>query len=220
MSMGRNMKDLSKHVEAEIHHSNGEVEYIYSPFPVEARWPGVFVDSSSFRNLPVPEKFHQQGVAYLQAAALLCEAAGKAGNSLRWSQGSVCYYCLNIAMELFLKACIQKSNGGAAVPTHEIPKLLESYRAILPEQEFQFVTWWDRSWADIERHLGIKIAAEIDRHPDQLYRYGADRLGKGSAGIQNFSPDYFLGYVTYLEDIWKLAWDKVSNAEAQFPLLP
>ncbi len=151
-------------------------------------------------------------MAYLQAATVLCEAAGQAGGALQWSHGAVCYYCLNIATELFLKACIQESKVAIAISTHEISELLDSYRKVLPESEFQFVTLWDRSWAEIEEELGVQIVAKIDHHPDQLYRYGADQSGKGSAGIQIFSPDYFYGYLIYLERVWKLAWSKVSNA--------
>jgi hypothetical protein len=202
--------ELSKHVDAEIHHPNGEIEYIYSPFPVENRWPGVFANSSTFSKLPVSEKFYRQSIAFLQAARTLCKDAGEAGQALEWSKGSVCYYCLNIAMELFLKACIQKSKGIVAIPTHEISELLDSYRKVLLEPEFHFVTWWDRSWAEVEKNLGVKIAATIDHHPDQLYRYGADKSGKGSAGIQNFSPDYFFSYISYLNDIWERAWNKIS----------
>jgi hypothetical protein len=205
---------LPNNVEAEIHHANGEIEYIYSPFPVESRWPGVSVDSSKFRTLPVPEKFYQQAIAFLQAAALLCEASGEAGHALQWSQASVCYYCLNIATEPFLKACIQRSAGASKTPTHEISELLASYRKALPDDEFQFPTPWAPSWKEVEAVLEIKVVEEIDHHPDQLFRYGADRSGKASAGIQFFCPDRFFGYISYLNDVWRRAWDKVSNTKA------
>src|ERR1035437_8447553 len=120
--------ESSNHVDAEIHHPNGEIEFIYSPFPVESRWPGVLADSSSFRDLRVPERSYRQAMAYLQAATVLCEAAGQTGRTLQWSQGAVCYYCLNIATELFLKACIQESRVAIAISTHEISELLNSYR--------------------------------------------------------------------------------------------
>jgi hypothetical protein len=202
----------SNNVVAEIHHANGEIEYIYSPFPVESRWPGILVDSSSFNLLPTAEKFYRQAMAYLQAAVILCEVAGDAGSSLQWSQGAVCYYCLNIATELFLKACIQESKYKTTDSTHKISDLIVSYREILPQSEFHFVTFWEMSWAEIEKVLGVKLVAKVDHHPDQLFRYGADQSGKGSAGIQFFSPDTFHGYLRYLKPIWERAWNKVANA--------
>ena len=217
---GGHQLESSNHVEAEIRHANGEIEYVYSPFPVETRWPGVSVDSSKFRSLPVLQKSYEQAIAFLQAAALLCEASGEAGQALQWSQGSVCYYCLNIATELFLKACIQKSTGAVKIPTHEVSVLLDSYRKILPDDEFQFPTPWAPSWKEIETALGLKVAEEIDHHPDQLFRYGADRGGKASAAIQIFSPDYFLSYVTYLGGVWRRAWCRIANAQPMIQPAP
>ena len=86
------------------------------------RWEGISVDSASFKNLPSAERLYRLSQAYLRAAAVLCEQAGEAGEKLEWSQASVCYYCLHLATELFLKACIQRI-GREPSKHHEIADL-------------------------------------------------------------------------------------------------
>jgi len=192
---------------------DGKALYILDPFLSEDRWPGVAVDSASFKKLSSPEKLHEQAIAFLQAAKVLCEAAGQAGENLRWSQGSVCFYCLNLATELFLKACISRSSGVSAVPTHKLSELLERYVEILPEPEFQFPTPWALSASDIERALGAQIFNSIDRNPDQLYRYGVGRDGAESAGVQFFNPGYIFNYLNHLNNVWERAWNEVSKGQ-------
>ncbi len=201
---------IPANVEAVIQHPDGKREYIYSPFPVLDRWPGVSVDSSSFKGLPPAEKLYKQAAAFLNAARSLCQVAGKKGKNLRWSEGSVCYYCLNIAMELFLKACICRSKG-VIEKTHDISRLLVMYREMLPDKRFHFATSWAPSLQDIERTLKVQIGSPIDHAPDQLHRYGIDLKGKGSAGVQFFSPNHFFGYVKYLDDIWQEAWNSICS---------
>ncbi len=192
---------------------DGKVLYILDPFLADDRWPGVRVDSASFKNLSSPEKLHEQAIAFLLGAKVLCEAAGQAGENLRWSQGSVAYYCLNLATELFLKACISRATGASAVPTHKLSELLEQYGEILPAPEFQFPTPWALSASDIERALGTQIFNSIDRNPDQLYRYGIGRDGIESAGVQFFSPGYIFNYLNHLNNVWERAWNEVSKRQ-------
>lgn len=202
--------EIPDNVEAVIELPNGETEFIYSPFPVANRWPGIIVDSCRFQALSVAEKLYEQALAFLRAARVLCETAGQAGNRLCWSDGSVCWYTLNIAMELYLKACIQRSQG-KLTKTHDISRLLATYVEILPEEEFHFATHWAVSWKDIEKIVGSPIGNSIDHCPDQLFRYGVDQEGKGSAGVQQFCPNQVFGYINYLDDIWQRAWNKISE---------
>lgn len=192
---------------------DGKVLYILDPFLSENRWPGVVVDSASFKKLSSPEKLHEQAIAFLQAAKLLCETAGQAGESLRWSQGSVCFYCLNLATELFLKACISRSSGASVVPTHKLSQLLELYVETLPEPEFQFPTPWALSASDIEHTLGSQVFNSIDRNPDQLFRYGVGRDCAESAGVQFFNPGYIFNYLNHLNNVWERAWNEVSKRQ-------
>lgn len=205
--------ELPKGVGAVVRGPDGKALYILDPFLSENRWPGVAVDSASFKKLSSPEKLHEQAIAFLQAAKVLCEAAGQAGEKLRWSQGSVCFYCLTLATELFLKACISCSSGASAVPTHKLSELLERYVEILPKPEFHFPTPWALSASEIERALGAQIFNSIDRNPDQLYRYGVGRDGAESAGVQFFNPGYIFNYLNHLNNIWERAWNEVSKGQ-------
>ncbi len=193
--------------------TDGKALYILDPLLSENLWPGVAVDSDSFKKLSPSEKLYEQAMAFLKATKVLCEVAGQAGEKLRWSQGSVCFYCLNLATELFLKACISRSNGVTAIPTHELSKLLAQYTEILSEPEFQFPTPWALSASDIERVLGAQIFNSIDRNPDQLYRYGVGRDGVESAGVQFFNPGYIFNYLNHLNNVWERAWNEVCNGQ-------
>jgi HEPN domain-containing protein len=154
-------------------------------------------------------KFYEQATAFLNAAKVLCQNAGTmgvAGGDLTWSHGSVCYYCIHIAAELFLKACIT-THLGQAPKTHDLVKLLSAYVAALPEPEFQFqlpVAWLQVS-SSFERML--------DRSPDQLYRYGVGNDGEGSALTHQFSPDTVFNRVVHLEHIWPRAWHALHHPE-------
>jgi hypothetical protein len=205
---------LPEGVGAVMRGPDGMALYILDPFLSENRWPGVAVNSASFKKLSSPEKFYEQAIAFLQATKVLCETAGQAGENLRWSQGSVCFYCLNLATELFLKACISRSSGMNEIPTHELSKLLARYGEILPEPEFRFPTPWAMSASEIERVLGAQIFNSIDRNPDQLYRYGVGRDGAESAGVQFFNPGYMFNYLTHLNNVWERAWNEVSKGRS------
>lgn len=73
-SIGR----LPSNVEAAIVSPEGNITYILKPYPVSDKWPDVWVDSSAFKKLPMPEKLYSQAKAFLEAAILCCESAGKA----------------------------------------------------------------------------------------------------------------------------------------------
>ena len=179
----------------------------FNPLQTQVQWPGVLVNSHDFEKLDPPAKFYEQAIAFLNAAKVLSQDAGSkgaAGGDITWSQGSVCYYSVHIASELFLKACIC-AHSGFIPKTHDLRKLLSTYAEILPEPEFQFqlpVTWQLAS-SFFERML--------DRAPDQLYRYGVGNDGKGSDLIHQFSPDMVFNRVAHLERIWPRAWHALRH---------
>ena len=201
---------LPSNVESAVMHPDGNITYILKPYPVTNKWPNVHVDSTLFKDLSVADKMHAQSRAYLSAAIICCEAAGEAAGE--WSQAAVCNYCLNLATELFLKACISKATRTPPMPTHAIPKLLARYEEVLSNKGFHFPTQWAISASDIEEFVGSKIFEDIDHTPDQLYRYGVGRDGASSAGIQMFSPGNFYDYAIYLGNVWSKAWDEVSKS--------
>jgi HEPN domain-containing protein len=203
--------EIPGNVERIIVYPNGEKEFTYAPFTVANRWPGIIVNSSRFKDLPVAEQFYERALAYLRAARVLCETAGQYGERLCWSDASVCLYTLEFATELFLKACIQRS-GGKLDNTHDISRLYADYREILPEEEFEFCTQWKVSLKSVEKIVGAPIGNPIDHSPDQLHRYGVDRNGIGSAALQHFNPNYMFSYIEYLGSVWQRAWNKISEA--------
>lgn len=198
-------------VDAKIIGADGQVTYILRPFTTEDKWPGVAVDTSEFRSLSAADKLYQQATAFIDAAAVLCQAAGEKGQDLRWSDGSVCYYCINIATELYLKAAILRAGSKSPPTVHDISGLLRLYEELLPDGQFHFPTPWRLSATDIEEALGQSFYAEVDRKPDQLYRYAIGKDGRGSAGLQFFTPSYMFGYIAHLRRVWESAWNSIPG---------
>ena len=109
--------------------ADGGKVVVFNPLQTQVQWPGVLVNSFGFERLAPPAKFYEQAIAFLNAAKVLCQDAGTkgaAGGDITWSQGSVCYYCVHIATELFLKACIW-AHSGQIPKTHDLQKLLSAY---------------------------------------------------------------------------------------------
>ena len=210
-------KRLPKGVESVLVDSDGRKTYVFNPaLLAKIRWPSVAADSSSFDKLSVSAKFYEQAIAFLRASKVLCETAGVAGTSgkrITWSQGSVCFYCINLATELFLKACISRGSGEAAPSTHDLAKLLRQYAEILPSPEFQFQIplLWKGISAEVESAIGGKLFAPIDKSPDQLYRYGIGKDGAGSGLTHRFVPDTVFGRITHFEKVWQRAWKEVCK---------
>jgi len=209
-------KQLPKGVESIHIDSDGHETYVLNPILEEIQWPGVAIDSSSFEELSISEKFYEQAIAFLHASKELSVKAGEdgqTGKSISWPQGSVCYYCINIATELFLKACITRSSV-VAPPTHDLKKLLQQYQDILPDPEFQFQIpiQWKISTSEIENSFGGKLFTSIDKNPDQLYRYGAGKNGKGSGLTHRFIPDIVFNRVKHLNKVWQRAWKEVCKS--------
>jgi len=189
-------------VEAVVIGVDGQKAVVLNPLNARIQWPGVVVASSEFEQLEAPAKIYEQSVAFLNAAKVLCVSAGDeavSGKKISWSNGSVCYYCIHIATELFLKACVSLHSN--QIPkTHDLRKLLSSYAEALPQREFHFqlpLAWLQVS-SSFERLL--------DRAPDQLYRYGIGNDGKGSALTHQFSPDIVFNRIEHLERVWPRAW--------------
>jgi hypothetical protein len=196
-------------VEAVMVGQDGHKTVVFNPIQSKVQWPNVSVTSYAFERLDIPAKLYEQALAFLNASKLLCEAAGSsgaAGRSVNWSQGSVCYYCVHIATELFLKACICVQSG--EVPkTNDLQKLLASYGAALPEPEFQFQVplAWQQAASSFENVL--------DRAPDQLYRYGVGKDGKGSSLTHQFVPDTLFNRIAHLLQVWPRAWNKLCASK-------
>lgn len=180
---------------------------IFNPVQSRVQWPGVSVTSYTFDKLDIQAKLYEQAIAFLNASKLLCETAGNSGatgQSISWSQGSVCYYCIHIATELFLKACIS-SRSGEVPKTHSLQKLLAIYAEVLPEPEFQFqipLIW---------KQAATSFENLIDGAPDQLYRYGIGRDGKGSSYTHQFAPDTLFNRISHLLEIWPRAWNELQT---------
>lgn len=197
-------------VEAVTIDEAGRMVVIFNPLQSQVQWPGVLVSSFDFEKLEPPARFYEQALAFLNAAKVLCQDAGTKGvasGDITWSQGSVCYYCVHIATELFLKACIWTHSGQSPKNHHDLQKLFSAYAEALPEPEFQFqlpLAWLETS-SSFERML--------DRNPDQLYRYGIGTDGKGSALTHQFSPDTVFNRVTQLERIWPRAWNALHRSD-------
>ncbi len=209
-------KQLPKGVESVNIDSDGHETYVLNPIQAEVQWSEIAVDSSSFEKLTVSEKLYEQAVAFLSASKVLCKKAGvdgQAGKNINWPQGSVCYYCMNIATELFLKACISRSSSGEAPQTHNLKKLLQLYEKVLPGSEFQFQIpiLWKIAISEIENALGGKLFTQIDKNPDQFYRYGIGKDGAGSGLTHRFVPDIVFNRIIHLEKIWLRAWQKVCE---------
>jgi HEPN domain-containing protein len=210
-------KRFPKGVESVGVASGGRKTYVLNPVQAQIQWPGVSVDSSSFENLSVSQKFYEQAIAFLRAAKVLCEAAGVAGQlgkRISWPQGSVCLYCLNLATELFLKGCISRGSDEAAPATHDIKKLLRQYKDILPGSEFQFQVpmLWNLNASEIEHALGSKIFSPVDKMPDQLYRYGVGKDGSGSGLTHVFAPGSIVNRIAHFERVWQRAWNEVCKS--------
>ena len=194
-------------VEAVFTDAEGRKTVVFDPNQTRVQWPGVLVMSDVFEQLDNPAKFYEQSQAFLSAAKLLCETAGQSGatgREITWPQASVCYYCVHIATELFLKACLS-ARLGEVPKTHDLKKLLISYAEILPASEFQFqipLAWTEA--ASLFENL-------LDRTPDQLYRYGVGKDGKGSSKTHQFVPDVLFNRISHLSHVWPRAWNEVGT---------
>ncbi|MDH4099695.1 MAG: hypothetical protein OEV28_03890 [Nitrospirota bacterium] len=189
---------------------DGKVHREYAPYPSDKRWQGIHIDSASFKQLPHPERLYRLSQAFLDAAVHLCERAGESGKDIEWPQASVCFYLLHLATEQFLKACVLRLGTQPDSMNHDISGLRRKYHELLPSAEFEWHTPWEISAQDIEDTLGFKVFHGIDRTPDQLYRYGANKSGAPSAGLQMFAPSTQMGYMCYLKKRWTKIWNEIA----------
>jgi hypothetical protein len=195
-----------------VQYSDGTTVHHLDPFLRDMRWPDVRADSAAFKSLSAHNRLYQQAHAFLRAALVLCERAGESGPTLDWPQASVCYYLLHLATELFLKACILRV-GGEPAKSHEIGDLLKRYAELFPEEENRFPTPWGISASDLDDAFGVKVLSGVDRAPDQLYRYGMDKGGAASSGIQFFAPGYFFNYAQHLAVKWCEVWSNAGSRD-------
>jgi HEPN domain-containing protein len=189
----------------------GKVNYIPDSLLHDMRWEGLEINSTAFKKLSAPERLYEQSQAFLHAAIVLCEDAGETGADLKWPQANVCYYCLHLATELFLKACLICVNQEPKKLNHEIPDLLRQYRDLLPGKKFDWPTPWFLSARDLAEIFGHEVLQGVDRTPDQLFRYGMDKKGTTSAGVQFFTPGYLFNYMKHINTRWSEIWACVNS---------
>lgn len=196
-----------------MHHKDGSITYIADPFLIGMKWEGVRVNSLEFKQLVAHEKLFRLSHEFLREAILLCESAGEAGPALSWPQASVIYYSLHLATELFLKACLTRADIPPKSLNHEVADLLKEYVKTFPESDFYFSTPWQLSARDINEALGDDVISGVDRLPDQLYRYGMNKGGETSKGMQQFAPGYMYNYLTDLESKWIKIWGRLNKKD-------
>jgi hypothetical protein len=191
--------------------ADGKVVPGLDPFLLDMRWESLSVNSASFKALPPAERLYRLSRAFLRSGIFLCERAGDAAGELEWPQPSVCNYCLHLATELFLKACILRV-GGEPSKHHEIAALRREYERLLPGEKYSFQTRasWDVSAKDLNEILGYEALQGVDRNPDQLFRYSMDKKGTPSKFTHNFVPGYMFNYMNDLEIRWKEIWEDAS----------
>jgi len=178
------------------------------PFLTNMSWQGVAVDSSGFRVLAYHVRLYELAQAFLHAAVIICREAGESGEPT-WPIGSACYFNLYHSTELFLKACISSRDPGAVRSIHEVADLRKKYAEMFPGDQYRFNTPWFVSVDEVSQILGHDVFSGVDKKPDQLYRYSADRSGTASKGIQSFTPGYLFNYMGYLQDRWAALWSSI-----------
>jgi hypothetical protein len=141
---------------------------------------------------------------------MLCRDAGESGQAT-WPIGSACYFNLYHATELFLKACISSKDVGAVKSIHEVANLRKKYVELFPGEQYFFHTPWFFSADDVATLLGQDVFSGVDKKPDQLYRYSADRSGAPSSAIQVFTPGYLFNYMEYLQARWAAVWSSIAS---------
>ena len=189
-----------------IHNKDGSVTYIQDPFLKGMKWKGVSVNSKKFTSLSAHEKLFMLSQEFLGAAISLCQRAGEAGPALTWPQGSVVYYCLHLATELFLKACLVRKKVSLKTLNHEVADLLREYERAFPEEADHFTTPWQSSAREINQMLGNDVITGVDSVPDQLFRYSMNKGGIPSKSVHFFTPSYLYNYMSDLEDKWSKTW--------------
>ena len=204
------MMHLPEGVAAAHVSADGNLTYILDPFLLNMRWDGLSVNSASFRALSSADRLYRLSRAFLHSGIVLCERAGDTGAQLEWPQASVCYYCLHLATELFLKACILRV-GREPSKHHEIAELRREYEHLLSGDAFRFQTKWALSAKDLDEAFGFEVLHGIDRTPDQLFRYSMDKKGNSSEMIQNFVPGYLFNYMNDLTIRWNEIWEAISK---------
>ena len=201
-------------VSAVFENPDGTTSFHLDPALRDMRWPGLSIHSSEFKKLPPHERLYQLSQAFLHTAIGVCEDAGNSGGRLGWPQGSVCYYCLHHATELFLKACILRITS-EPFGIHEIADLRRKYHELLSGEEFSFPTSWWYSAKGLDDLFGRQVLSGIDRTPDQFYRYSMDKKGTSSNLTHIFTPGYMFNRTKGLRakwtEIWRLLGEESGN---------
>lgn len=181
---------------------DGTVIDVPDPYLKRAKYPNSAVNSIRFKTLPSWERLFLLSLEFLNSARLMCKDAGEKGKGIRWTQGSISFFCLHMATELFLKSCIKRANKITKL-NHSIGELYRTYCDTFAGEHFRFPTPWGISGCQINQIIGLEVITGIDLNTDQVYRYFEDKNGNPPTAIHFFSPGYQLNYIIDLEKRWK-----------------
>src|SRR5207249_3867426 len=101
--------------------SDGRKLYVLDPLLVNMRWPGLSIDSDSFKALAPHQRLFELSLAFVRSARTLCENLATSHEPIAWPSASVCYYCLHISTELFLKAVLFRLGEPPKKLAHDVP---------------------------------------------------------------------------------------------------
>lgn len=205
---------LPKGVGVRVIKKDGSVTDCYDPYLKKVKWKGVCTDSSKFKDFPSWKRLFLLSIEFLNTAKLLCKDVGNLKGDIRWTQGSISFYCIHMATELFLKSCIKKS-GKKVKLNHNVGDLYKTYLQLFKDESFWFPTPWGISGNKINEFFGFDVISGIDLNTDQLYRYFEDKNGTPSAGTHFFSPGYQLNYIIDLEKRWTIIQNQIIEDNEQ-----
>jgi len=205
----KNIK-LPKGIGARIINKDGTFTDVPDPYLESNKYPNISIDSTKFKKEKSSTRLYMLALEFLNTSKLLCHDAGKLKNELRWTQGSLTFYCLHMATELFLKSCLKRTDNKIKL-NHNVADLYKQYCTTFEGKGYEFPTPWGISNQDINEMVGEDVIKGIDAKPDQAYRYFEDKNGDPPQSIHFFSPGYQLNYVNDLEKRWIKIADELKN---------
>jgi hypothetical protein len=197
---------LPKGVGVRIMDTDGSITDIHDPYLKKLKWDDVRVDSSKFKKLPSWRRLFLLSIEFLNTAKIVCIEAGELGKNIRWTQGSISFYCIHLATELFLKSCLKKY-GKKIKLNHNVGDLYKKYCEVF-NNKYCFPTPWGISGTELNKILGSDIFSGIDLNTDQMYRYFENKEGNTPKATHFFSPGYQMNYIIDLEKRWR----KIQNS--------
>jgi hypothetical protein len=206
----KRINKLPKGIGLRISKNNGSVIDIVDPYLKNVKWKNISVNSNKFKKLPSWKRLFLLSLEFLNSAKLICNDAGKLKKRIRWTQGSISYFNLHMATELFIKSCLIKS-GNKIKHHHVIADLYKLYQEIFKDDNYYFPNPWAISGYEINKIIGKEVFTGIDLNTDQLYRYFEDKDGNPPKGTHVFSPGYQLNYINDLEQRWLIIINNIKE---------